>query len=76
MKPGSNAIFTPNPDFINLGLAYFIATDKFGSVSVPTTIVERLTIISDRIRHGNDIEEAKEDRVRKTIAYRDYILKK
>ena len=75
MNFGSNAVFTQNPNFINLGLTSVNTTNKLGYVSVPTTRVRRPKISSDGIRHGHNTEEATADRVRETIANSDYILK-
>ena len=66
MNLGSNAVFTQNPNFVNLGLAFVNTTDKLGSVTVPTTRVGRPTSSSNWILHGNDIEEATADIVSKT----------
>ena len=63
MNFGSNVLFNPNPNFINLGIASANKTDKLGSVSVPTTRVGRPTSSFDWIWHGNYIEESTSDRV-------------
>ena len=75
MNFGSDAIVTPNPNFVNFGLASVNKMDKLGSVSVPTTRVRRPTSNSDRIRHVHDIEEETSDRVIETRANSNYILK-
>ena len=62
MKSRSNAIFTQNPNFINLGNPSVNTTDKLGSVSVPTTRLSS-TDVSVWIWKIHDIEEATEDRV-------------
>ena len=66
MNLGSNVVFTPNPNFINLMLASINTTDKLGSSSIPTTRVGRSTISSNWIRNGHDIEKATADRVSET----------
>ena len=71
----SNAVFTQNPNFINIRLVSVNTIYKLGSVSVPTTRVVRPTSSSDCIRHGHYIEETTADIVSKTIANSNYILK-
>ena len=74
MNFGSDAVVTPNPNFVNFGLVSVNITEKLGSVSVTTTRHERAMNSSDWIWRGNDIEEATADRVsekKKTI----FILK-
>ena len=75
MNFGDNAVFTQNPNSINLGLAPVNTTDKLGSIIAPTTRVGRPVSSSDCIRHGHDIEEATADRVSETRENIDYILK-
>ena len=38
---GSYSFITPNPNFVNFGIASVNATENLGSVSVATTRVER-----------------------------------
>ena len=66
MNSGINAVFTPNPNFINLEIASVNTTDKLGYVSVPTTRARRPTSRSGWIRYGHDIEKATTDRVSET----------
>ena len=75
MNLGSNAVFTLNPNIINLGIASFNTKDKLGSVSAATTRVGRPTSSFEGIWHVHDIEEATADRVIKTRANINYILK-
>ena len=75
MNFGRNAVFTPNLNFVNLGIASVNTKDKIGSVSVATTRVGRPNSRSEGIRPEHDIEDATADRVIKTRANSDYILK-
>ena len=75
MNSGSDAVVTPNPNFMNFGIASVNITDKIGSVRLPATRVERPTEISDWIRQGHNIEEAMTDRVSETRSKIAYILK-
>ena len=56
MNFGSDAVFTQNLNFVNLGLTYVSTTDKLGSVFVPTNIVGWPTNISDYLRPEYNIE--------------------
>ena len=75
MNFGSNAIFTPNPNSINLGIASVNTTNKLGSFSIPTTRFISTASSYNWIRHGHDIEEATADRVSETRSNSDYIFK-
>ena len=73
MHFGSDSVVTPNPNFMNFGVASVNTTDELESVSATTTRVRRPASSLEWSQQGHDIEEVTANRVKEEKLYRHYI---